>query len=130
MLPAEDVQRQIAVVPVVAVEEPPLLVPVHRIVRGVQIQDDLGRRFAMGLEKHLHQQAVHRRLVHRDLLVAFLLAHRFPRQLQPVQRALARQGLALVALPRPALSRRIGLLRQHRQQRIAAASWSWSFRSS
>ena len=118
MLPAENVQRQIAVVPVVAVKEPPLLVPMDRIVRGVQIQNDLWRRFSMGLEKDLHQQAIHCRLVHRDLLVAFLLAHRFSRQLQAIQRALARQGLALVALPRPARSRRIGLLCQHRQHRI------------
>ena len=62
----------------------------------------------MGLEKDFHQQAIHRRFIQRDLLVAFFLAHRFPRQFQPIQRALARQGLALVALPRPARSRQSG----------------------
>ena len=49
MLAAEDVQRQIAVIIVVAVEEPPFLVAVQRIVRGIQVQDDLARRLVMGL---------------------------------------------------------------------------------
>jgi hypothetical protein len=46
---AEDVERQIAIVPVVTVKEPPLLVPLQRIVRGVQIQNNLLRRFRVGL---------------------------------------------------------------------------------
>jgi len=37
-------------------------------------------------------------------------------QLQPVQGALARQRLALVALPQPSLTGRILLAHQHRQQ--------------
>ena len=41
---AEHVQRQIAVAVVIAVEEAPLLMPVQRIVGGVEIEDDLLRR--------------------------------------------------------------------------------------
>ena len=63
-VPAEDIQRQITIIPVVAMKEPPLLPPIQRIVRGVQIQNDLRRRFRVGFQKHLHQQPVHRRLIH------------------------------------------------------------------
>ena len=41
---AEHVQRQIAVAVVIAVEEPPFLMPVQRIVGGVEIKNDLPRR--------------------------------------------------------------------------------------
>src|SRR5947209_9495371 len=41
MRAAEDVQRQIAIAIVVAVKEPPLLMPVQRIVGGIEIEDDL-----------------------------------------------------------------------------------------
>jgi hypothetical protein len=45
VITAEDVQRQLAVAVVVTVEEPPLLMPVQRIVSGVEIENDLlGRR--------------------------------------------------------------------------------------
>ena len=43
MLTAEDVQRQVAVVVVVAVKEATFLMPVQRIIGGIQIQDDLAR---------------------------------------------------------------------------------------
>ena len=41
MLAAEDVQRQVAVLVVVAVKEAPLLMPVQRIIGGIQVQHDL-----------------------------------------------------------------------------------------
>jgi hypothetical protein len=44
MASAEHVKRQIAVAVVIAVEEPALLLAVHRIVGGVEIENDLARR--------------------------------------------------------------------------------------
>jgi hypothetical protein len=45
---AEDVKRQVAVAIVIAVEEAPLLVPVKRVVGGIEIEDDLPRRTRVG----------------------------------------------------------------------------------
>ena|ERR1700730_11633224 len=53
-LSAEDVQRQIPIVTIVAMEETPLLLPVQRIVSGIQVQDDFLRRFPVGLEENIH----------------------------------------------------------------------------
>ena len=53
---AEDVERQIAVAVVIAVEEAPLLMPVQRIVGGVEIEDDLLRRRAVRLEEEIDEQ--------------------------------------------------------------------------
>lgn len=47
---AEHVQRQIAVAVVIAVEEAPLLMPVQRVVGGVEIEDDLLRRSLVRLK--------------------------------------------------------------------------------
>jgi hypothetical protein len=49
MLTAEDSEREEAVVPS-SVEEAPLLSAVHRIVRGVEIEDDLRRGMRVGNE--------------------------------------------------------------------------------
>jgi hypothetical protein len=46
---AEDVERQVAVAVVVAVEEPPFLVAVQRVVGGVEIDHDLFGRSLTGL---------------------------------------------------------------------------------
>ena len=50
---AEHVQRQEAVLVVIAVKEPLLLVAVHRIVRGVKVQDQFFRRCRLGTEEGL-----------------------------------------------------------------------------
>ena len=44
LLAAEDVQRQEAVVVVIAVEEPPFLLAVHQIVGGVEVEHQFFRR--------------------------------------------------------------------------------------
>ena len=46
MAAAEDVERQVAVAVVIAVEEPAFLVAVQRIVGGIEIEDDLLGRLA------------------------------------------------------------------------------------
>lgn len=57
MIAGEDVEQQEAVVIVVAVEEAPLLMAVHRIVGGVDVEHDLlGRRSKggdVGLDRDL-----------------------------------------------------------------------------
>ena len=55
---AEDVERQVALAVVIAVEEAPLLVPVHRIVGGVEIEHDLTRRRLVRLKKQVDEQAL------------------------------------------------------------------------
>ena len=55
MAAAEHVEWQVAVAVVIAVEEAALLVPVQRIVSGVDVEDDLLRRAAMGLKEQVNQ---------------------------------------------------------------------------
>jgi hypothetical protein len=89
---AEDVERQVAVAVVIAVEEAPLLMSVHRIVSGVEIKDDLLRGAAMRLQEQVDEQALDGGPVMADLVVARRLG---PAQLQPVQRRLAGQRRAI-----------------------------------
>lgn len=93
MLAAEDIQRQITVVIVIAVKEPPLLMTMQRIIGGVQIQDDLPRRRRMRVEKQLDPQPLDRFGVRADLVIATDPLRGM--QLQTVQRALAGQRCAL-----------------------------------
>ncbi len=60
LIPAKDVERQEAVAVVIAVEEPPLLLPMHRSVRRIKVQDQIRRRLRLGADKLLHQLLVHR----------------------------------------------------------------------
>ena len=89
-------------------EEPPFLIPVQRIVGGVEIKDDLLRHPIVRLQEQLDRQRLDRRRVIADLVIA----RRFqPAQLQPVQRRLARHRRAV-------LPPRRKLARQHRHHRI------------
>ena len=60
VLTAEDVQRQIAVAAVIAVEETTLLVTVQRIIGGIQVQPDLARWLAVRFDEQIDQQTVER----------------------------------------------------------------------
>ena len=94
----EDVQRQVAVVVVVAVEETSLLLAVQRRIGGVQIDDDPGRGLRARLHKQLDQQPVDGGGIVADLLVAVRGGAGLRRAFQAAQRALAgqrRTGLAL-----------------------------------
>ena len=108
---AEDVERQVAVGVVVAVEEAALLVPVQRDVGGVEVEDDLPRGRAVRVEEEVHEQRLDRGGIVADPVVAAGLARR--RVLQPVQRALAGQRRA-VRTPRRQLAG------EHGQHRIVA----------
>jgi hypothetical protein len=65
------------------VEETLFLMPVQRIVGGVEIERDLRRRRRMGVEKQIDKQPLDRRRVVADLVVAGRL---LPAQFQPVER--------------------------------------------
>jgi hypothetical protein len=53
---AEHIERQIAVVVVIAGEETLLLMPVQRVVGGVEVKGDLRWRRRMGVEKQIDKQ--------------------------------------------------------------------------
>src|SRR6516162_4228584 len=53
--PAEDVERKITVTIIVAVEEAALLVPVQRIVGGIQIENNALWRLGMRLQKQRYE---------------------------------------------------------------------------
>ena len=67
---AEHVQRQIAIAVVIAVKEAAFLVAMQRIIRGVEVQDDLFGRRCVRLEKEVDEQAFNRRAIVSDLVVA------------------------------------------------------------
>ena len=110
MTAAEDVERQIAVAVVIAVEEPAFLMAVQRIVGGVEIEDDLLRRRRVGFQKKVDEQRLDRRRLVADLVIAG--GDRLG-EFQPIERRLAGQRRAVLA-PRRELAR------QHRHQRIMA----------
>ena len=108
---AEDVEGEIAVGIVVAVEEPALLMPMQRHVGRVQVEGDLPRRRAVGLLEQVHKQRLDRRAIVANPVIAAGLTRR--RVLQPVQRALAGEGRAAGT---PGLQ----LTRQEGQHRVMA----------
>jgi hypothetical protein len=76
-------------------EEPTLLMPVQRVVGGVEIENDpLGRRLVR-LEEEGDEQALDRHRVVADLVVA---ARRHRRVFEPVERALAGERRTTPAL--------------------------------
>jgi hypothetical protein len=63
---AEDVQRQVTIAVIIAVEEPTFLVPVQRIVGGIQIENDLLRRALVCLQEQIDEQPLDRSRVMAD----------------------------------------------------------------
>ena len=111
--PARDVQRQEAVVAVVAVVEPALLAAVHGVVGRVAVQHQPRRGQAPpGVDERVDQHVLKLLGVVVDPGVAARPAAG-GRVLEPAQRALARQW-------RAALPACFELARQQRQQRVAA----------
>ena len=105
LISAEDVQRQVAVAVIVAVEEAPFLLSVQGEVGGVHIQDDFLRSGGVRFHEHLDQQLINAGFPERDLLVTARCA---VAEFQPIQGALARQRTVL----------HICFARQHPQQRV------------
>src|SRR5439155_18550845 len=69
MTAAEDVERQVAVAVVVAVEEPAFLVAMQRIVRRIEIENDLRRWAPMRLKEHVNEQRLDRRRIVAHLVI-------------------------------------------------------------
>ena len=59
MAAAKDVEGQIAVASVVAVEEAVLFLPVEGIVGGVEVENDLIGALGVGLQEQFHQEGLH-----------------------------------------------------------------------
>ena len=110
MTATKNVERQVAVATVIAVEEPPFLFPVHRVVGGVEIEDDLLWRSLVRLQEQRHQQPRDSRRVVGDLVIARRLV---PAQFEPIERRLAGHRRAVLARCRQ-------LPGQHRHDRIVA----------
>jgi len=63
MTAAHDIQRQIAVAIVIAVEEPPFLVAVERVVGGIDVEDDLRGGRLVRLQEERDEQALNGRRI-------------------------------------------------------------------
>jgi hypothetical protein len=77
------------------VEEAPLLVAVQRVIRGIEIENDLLGRRRVSLQEQRDEQLLDRRRVVADLMVA--IERRGRRVLEPVERALAGERGAVLA---------------------------------
>ena len=91
-------------------EEPPLLLAVQRIVRRIEVENDLLGRPRVRLNKQVDQQIPDRHRIVADLVIARRLQLA---QLQPIERRLAGNRRAVLA---PGFQ----LARQHRHHRIVA----------
>jgi hypothetical protein len=88
-------------------EEPSLLMTMQRIIRRIEVEDDLRGRPPMRLQEHLDEQPLDR----GRIMAHFMISRRHgPAQLQSVQRRLARQRRAV----RPLCRQLAGQDRQHR----------------
>ena len=74
MTAAEDVERQVTVAVVIAVEEAAFLMTVQRIVGGIQIENDLLGGAMMRVQEHIDKQLLDRRRIVADLVIARRLA--------------------------------------------------------
>jgi len=83
MAPAKNIERQITVAVVIAVEEPPFLVPVDWVIGGIEIKDDLVWSARVRLQKQVDQKPLDGDRILANLVVARRLK---PAQLQPVER--------------------------------------------
>ena len=91
-------------------EEPPLLLPVHRIVGRIEIEDDLARRAVVRLQENIDHEPLDGDRIVTDFVIARRLQ---PAQLQPVERRLPGHRRTLLAP-------RLELARQHCHHRIVA----------
>src|SRR5882762_719085 len=89
LVPTENVQRQIAVMVVVTMEEARFLLAMQWRVRGIQVQNNGARCFVLGLQEERDQQFINGFWRIGDLVVALGGRRTSRRQFQPVQRAFA-----------------------------------------
>ena len=111
---------QVAVVHIVAVKEAAFLLPVHGIIRRIQIEHGLGRGRRVRLHEELDEQPVHRLVIDRDPFVALRRVDGRRRQFQAIERTLAGERLANVSRSATRRSGGIRMPGQHREQRTRA----------
>jgi hypothetical protein len=70
MRAAEDVQRQIAAAVVITVKEAAFLMPVQRVVGGVEVEDDLLWRGVVRLQEQIDKQRLDPGAVPGDPMIA------------------------------------------------------------
>ena len=107
---AEDIQRQIAIAVVIAVEEPAFLMPVQWVIGGIEIERDLRRGFGVGIEEQIDEQGLDGGCIGGNPGIAGWLG---AAEFKPVQCAFAGQRGAVLARGRQ-------LARQGRQHRVVA----------
>jgi hypothetical protein len=117
---AEDVERQVAVVAVVAVEEVPFLLAVQRVVGGVEVEHDLLGSRGKRLDEHVQQHLVDELLSEHDPLVAVRRGVVRSGQLDAIQRARRGQAHAAIACTGALQPLWIPLPDSGRQQRVEA----------
>ena len=120
LVPGENVERQVAIVSVVAVKKAPLLAAVQRVVGGVEIEHDALGLARLRLNVERGQQTVGRARVENDLLVTALRAGLGRGQLQAVESALAGARLAAVLGSAALLAFEVLFAAQQGQQRVGA----------
>src|SRR5689334_2517299 len=108
MTTAEHVKRQVAEAVVITMKKSALLMPVQRIIRGVEVEDDLLRGATVRIEEQIDEQRLNRLPVMADPVIPRRL---HLAQFQPVQRALAGERCAV----RPTCRE---FPRQHRKNRV------------
>src|SRR5690625_2401844 len=86
MITTEDIERQIAVAVIVAVEEAPFLLIVDRIIRRIQIEYNLSGRLALAVQEQLDKEPLDGLRIMGNAPVAIRAARRM---LQAVQGRLA-----------------------------------------
>src|SRR5437762_9819799 len=89
MRPAENVERQIAVAVVIALKEPPFLMPVQRVIGRIEIEDDLLWRMLVRLQEQIDKQRLDPGAVPGDPVIARQLRSA---PLEPVERLLPANG--------------------------------------
>ena len=104
LVAGEDIQRQITVAVVVAMEEPLRLMAGQRDVGRIQIKHHLAGHDGMRLDVEVYQQPVNGLSRVTDLVITLAA----PSQFQPVQRTLARQWLFQLPLTAQQPQQRIG----------------------
>jgi hypothetical protein len=67
---AQHVERQIAVAIIIAVEEAPLLITVHRVICRIKVENDLSGRSRMCLHEQVDEQILDCHRIVADLVVA------------------------------------------------------------
>jgi hypothetical protein len=115
----KNIERQGAIVAIVAMEDARLLVPMDGIIGRISVEDNRRGWRGMGLQQQRNQYPIPSRRIAADLFVSGLFGGDLRRaQCQPVQRAFACQGLAAVAGSPSSLPGWVWRADEHRQERI------------